>query len=186
MKKNLILLVACLWVGATGTGGHERPAVRRPASPPVASSIAFSIRNAGFPVAGTLGGVRADVAFDADNLAGSRIVATADPATLRTGIGIRDNHLQRPDYFDVARHPQVRLVSTAFRKTGKNAFVGEFALTIKGITKPVTLPFTRSRRGSITTYRGQFQLDRLDFNLGETSVVLDRQVTVSVVAQVEE
>ncbi len=186
MKTYLILLVACLLLGATGTGGHVPPPVRRPASPPVASSISFSIRNAGFPVRGTLDGIRADVAFYPDNLAGSRIAAMADPATLRTGIGIRDKHLQRPDYFDVANHPQVWLVSTAFRKTGKNAFVGQFALTIKGITKTITLPFTRSRRGRVTTYRGHFELNRLDFNLGETSAVLDQQVTVSVVAQVAE
>ncbi|MBD0259697.1 MAG: YceI family protein, partial [Cytophagales bacterium] len=169
MKTNLILLVACLLLGATGTGGHAPPPVRRPASPPVASSIAFSIGNAGFPVRGTLDGIRADVSFHPDNLAGSRIAATADPATLRTGIGIRDKHLQRPDFFDVVNHPQIRLVSTAFCKKGKNAFVGQFELTIKGITKTVTLPFTRSRRGSVTTYRGQLELDRLDFKLGETS-----------------
>ncbi len=177
MKTNLILLVACLSLGTTGTGGHRPHPGRRPTAPPVTSSVTFSIRNAGLEVRGTLDSIRADVSFHAGDLAGSRVTATADPATLRTGIGIRDKHLQQQDFFDAAHHPRIRLASTGFRQTGKDDFVGRFDLTIKGITRAVTLPFTRSRTGGTTTYRGRFQLDRLDFNLGEESAVLDRLET---------
>ncbi len=186
MKMNLILLFATLFLRITGIGGQmPRPALRH-ASPQVSASVQFSIRNAGLPLRGTLDGIRADVSFHPDNLSGSRITATADPATLRTGIGIRDKHLQRPDFFDAANHPRIQLASTAFRKTGRNAFLGRFALTITGITKTVALPFTRSRTGGVTTYRGHFEMNRLDFNLGEESSVLDEKVTVFVVASVQE
>ncbi len=50
-------------------------------------------------------------------------------------------HLQSPEFFDAERHPEVRIVSNEVRREGDTVeFDGD--LTIKGITKPVTLTGT--------------------------------------------
>lgn len=177
-KRLTILLLTGALVVQAGTGG--------PAGPPaiLQSSVRFTIRNAGLAVEGTLAGIEADISFRRDDLAGSHITATADPATLRTGIGLRDKHLQRPDYFDAQKHPRIHLRSKAFRKTGRDAYTGRFDVTIKGVTRETVLPFTVRRAGGATEYRGHFEVDRLDFNLGEASPILGRKVKISVAVNV--
>lgn len=178
-KRLTILLLTGALVVQAGTGG--------PAGPPaiLQSSVRFTIRNAGLAVEGTLAGIEADISFRRDDLAGSHITATADPATLRTGIGLRDKHLQRPDYFDAQKHPRIHLRSKAFRKTGRDAYTGRFDVTIKGITKETDLPFTVRRAGVSTEYRGNFEVDRLDFDLGEASPILDRKVQVFITVHLQ-
>ncbi|HEY2327444.1 MAG TPA: YceI family protein [Gaiellaceae bacterium] len=50
-------------------------------------------------------------------------------------------HLMSPEFFDAERHPEVRFVSTAIRRDGDNVEI-DGDLTLKGITKPVTLTGT--------------------------------------------
>ena len=59
---------------------------------------------------------------------------TIKTASVATGTPDRDGHLKSADFFDVENHPEIRFVSTAF--TG-DTLTGD--LTIKGVTKPVTL-----------------------------------------------
>ncbi|WP_164851424.1 YceI family protein, partial [Larkinella soli] len=71
-------------------------------------------------------------------------------------------------------------------KEGRNRYTGWFQLTIKGITRDVMIPFTRIRLRSAVRYQGRFTLNRLDFGVGESSMLLDRDVTVSIRLQVPE
>ncbi len=171
MKLLLILLLSSLLGAATADHPVKRTEL-------VESSILFIIRNARLDVNGTIGGIEAEIAFDPVDLASSHIKAKADPVTLKTGIGLRDQHLRRSDYFDVENHPRIKIISKAFRKTGKHAFTGQFDLTIKGITRQITVPFTVSHKSNITVYKGDFEINRLDFNLGEKSLILDEKVKV--------
>lgn len=58
----------------------------------------------------------------------------------------RDAHLRSPDFFDVENHPEMRFVST---KTVSAADGWKISgnLTIKGVTKPVTLDVTNEGTG---------------------------------------
>jgi polyisoprenoid-binding protein YceI len=140
--------------------------------------VEFHISNAGMEVNGVVGSISTDIQFDPADLEHSYMLAAADAATLQTGIAIRDKHLQRSDYFDVKNHPLIEIASKSFRKTGKNTFTGSFHLTIKGITKEVHIPFTVLDKQKDTIYKGSFEINRLDFNVGEKSVILDEQVKI--------
>ena len=94
-------------------------------------SILFSVKNAGFTVEGHLQLQSAEIEFDPTNLRRSYIYATADPSSIKTGIGIRDKHLRRSDYLDVGRYPDMKLRSKDFKRKGRNNFTGRFDLTIK-------------------------------------------------------
>jgi polyisoprenoid-binding protein YceI len=58
----------------------------------------------------------------------------------------RDAHLKSGDFFDVAQHPEMRFVSTKAERTGDGwTLTGD--LTIRGVTKPVTLTVVEEGAG---------------------------------------
>jgi polyisoprenoid-binding protein YceI len=59
-------------------------------------------------------------------------------ANLKTGVPALDEHLMKADFFDAAKFPTAKFVSTAVKVEGTGATITG-NLTIKGITKPVTL-----------------------------------------------
>ena len=110
------------------------------------ASSTLQVINAGLEVEGTLKVKHAHIRFDPDNLLHASIQVSADPSSIETGIGIRDKHLRRSDYFDTNTYPEIRLQSKSFSKRGKNEFAGKFDLTIKSTTKEITIPFTEKRK----------------------------------------
>ena len=95
--------------------------------------------------------------------------STIDAGSIDTHDDKRDDHLRSTDFFDVANHPEITFRSTALEPHGDDdRLVGE--LTVKGITRPVTLdvevggvgqdPWGNTRLGfSVST------LNRSDFGL---------------------
>lgn len=70
----------------------------------------------------------------ADDLAASTAEVTIKTASVSTGTPDRDAHLRSGDFFDAENHPDMTFRSTSF---DGETLVGD--LTIKGVTKPVTL-----------------------------------------------
>ncbi len=75
----------------------------------------------------------------AEDLGASSATATMKTASVDTGSADRDGHLRSADFFDVETNPEITFVSTGVQNASGNSFdlVGD--LTIKGVTKPVTL-----------------------------------------------
>ncbi|MBT1697123.1 YceI family protein [Fulvivirgaceae bacterium PWU4] len=173
MLKAVTLYFFAALYPITHIGAQNKPAATIP------SLVSFSILNAGAEVKGTMEISNVDIHFNPKDPAQSTISASADPATIDTGISIRDEHLKRSDYFNVEKHPEIRLQCTGFRKVARR-FIGYFDLTIKGITKPVIIYFTCTSNNNNLLLRGTFDLNRLDYNLGEKSIILDEQVKVRI------
>ena len=142
------------------------------------SAVTFRISNAGFAVNGTLAGLEATVRFDPAHLSQATIRASVPVSSIRTGIGLRDQHLQKPDYFDAQKFPLITLQSVSFRATGPAQYEGLFTLTMKGISRPVKLPFTVS---ATNKFRGELRVNRLDFGVGKKSLVLADEVSIRLV-----
>ena len=70
----------------------------------------------------------------ADDVAQSVANVTIATASVSTGTADRDGHLRSADFFDVEAYPEITFVSTSF---DGSTLTGD--LTIKGVTKPVTL-----------------------------------------------
>jgi polyisoprenoid-binding protein YceI len=69
----------------------------------------------------------------------SSVSVEVDAASVTTGNEQRDAHLHSSDFFEVQAHPKMTFRSTAFRPTGGTAFELEGDLSIRGVTRPVTL-----------------------------------------------
>lgn len=68
----------------------------------------------------------------------STVEATIDLASINTGDEGRDNHVRSGDFFDIEQFPTMVFKSTGIRPNGSDYYL-DGDLTIKGITKPVTL-----------------------------------------------
>jgi polyisoprenoid-binding protein YceI len=141
------------------------------------AAVSFQIRNAGITVEGSFEGLEADIAFDPLHPEKARIQASLPVSSIRTGIGLRDKHLQKPDYFHAEKHPRILLTSKSVRQTGKGKYEGVFTLRIKDIEREVLLPFTVA---GAHAFVGSLKVNRLHFDLGKQSLVLADEVEVAI------
>ncbi len=79
--------------------------------------------------------------LDFDDPSRSTAEVTIEVASITTGQEQRDAHLRTNDFFDAPTFPQITFRSTAVEKTGSDDFTITGDLTIKGVTKPVTIEF---------------------------------------------
>jgi polyisoprenoid-binding protein YceI len=105
---------------------------------PAHTSIEFSVKHLG--IATVRGRFRK---FDATAEAGAdgqlkRVEATIDASSVDTGVEQRDDHLRSADFFDVAKFPEIRFVSTGIRQTGSDEAVVTGDLTLRGVTRPMS------------------------------------------------
>lgn len=161
MNKYALAILAVLLVAVAGQ------AQVAPKSVVAAQSRAeFRIKNLGFWVDGTFEKVGGTVAFDAGNLSASRIEAWAEVSSISTGIGLRDRHLQKEEYFDAEKHPRLTFTSTRFYKDAKRGLLATGTFTLKGIRKTVTLPVLVTKEGGYTRFSTTFEIDRRDYGVG--------------------
>lgn len=89
------------------------------------------------------------------------------------GKGNLEGHLKAPDFFDVAKFPTAKFVITSSEaKEGKLAVTGN--LTIKEVTKSITIPATISEVDGVVTFKSDvFKVDRTDFGVTYKSKKID-------------
>lgn len=79
--------------------------------------------------------------FDAANPAAAHLQLTIQAASIDTRNADRDAHLRSNDFFDMETYPEISFVSTDVEQTGDDEYQVTGDLTIKGVTKPVTIDF---------------------------------------------
>jgi polyisoprenoid-binding protein YceI len=144
------------------------------------SSISFQIKNAGLNVNGTFSGLEAQINFNPKKFKSSSIVATIDAASVDTGIRIRNNHLRRADYFNVDAYPRIGVQSNNFQQKERGEFIGNFTVKIKGKEGVVLMPFTYENDGNFFVLKGNFVIDRTDYDIGGKSILLDDSVKIDI------
>jgi len=81
------------------------------------------------------------------------------------GAGKIEKHLKAPDFFDVALYPSSKFVITSVLQVEGNMTVTG-NLTIKDVTKSITIPASVSTLDGVTTFKSElFNIDRADFNV---------------------
>ena len=176
--KKFLLPVFLIIISSTAFGYFTSTVTR--------SAITFKTKNMGIGVSGTISGLQANVHFNPADLATSTIEASVDAATINTDNSSRDEHLHGEDFFDVAHYPKITLRSVSIKHRSGNNYSGQFNLTKKGKSRAVEIPFTSTQTGGTTTFKGSFKLNRLDYGVGTSSLVLSDEVTISIDAEVKE
>jgi polyisoprenoid-binding protein YceI len=90
-------------------------------------------------VRGHFKNIRGTLQFDEADPKATSLEAVIDARGLWTGEPDRDAHLRSPDFLDVERHPEIRFQAKMRALRGPRDFLMAGDLTIRGITRPVTL-----------------------------------------------
>jgi polyisoprenoid-binding protein YceI len=168
-------LIAATWIGLSGAAEAKTWTIDYSHS-----HLGFIGKQGDTAFDGSFKKFTATVDFDPDHPEGGKIAATVDLASATTGDDQKDSMLPQSDWFDTSKFPQAQFVSAQIRKTGTNAYEAQGMLTIKGIAKPVILPFTLVAEGDHWRAQGKTTLMRSDFNIGQGQWSDDKTVRLKV------
>lgn len=190
MKPLSILaaLVGCLLFLAPDFS-DARP--RRPAPRPVptwtvlpGSSLGFTTAMNGERFSGQFRRWTASIRFDPGNLAGSKVDVTIDMTSAATGNPDRDAALPDTTWFAASRFQQASFHAEHFRNLGPDRYAADGVLTLRGVAKPLTLPFSLAITGVNARMTAQVGVNRLAFGVGQgewaSTEVVPSTVTVTV------
>jgi polyisoprenoid-binding protein YceI len=93
-------------------------------------------------VRGFFGDFDGTIHLDATEPAKSTAKLTIAVASVATGQQKRDDHLRSADFFDVEKYPKMTFVSTEAEQLDEETYRLTGDLTIKEVTRPVTIEFT--------------------------------------------
>jgi polyisoprenoid-binding protein YceI len=163
---------------------------------PIHSHVEFAVRHLMIStVKGRFAEVAGTLAGDDSDLEHASIELTIPAASIDTREPQRDAHLRSADFFEVETYPEIRFRSTRIARPGDGAFVVDGNLTIRDVTRPVTVavqPGGRARDTQGTErvgYSATAKINRRDFGLNwnqllETGgVLVGDEVTILVELQ---
>jgi polyisoprenoid-binding protein YceI len=110
-----------------------------------------------------------------DDLSDAVFEVSVETASINTDLEPRDNHLKSEDMFDVVNFPAMSFKSTAFKKIQGNKYTVTGDLTMKGITKPITLDVVmngpvanpnQNAKNMQVGIKATGKLNRSDFKIG--------------------
>ncbi len=185
-RRVLPFLAAVLFATAAWAQGSEWQI------DPAHTTVGFTVRHMGISnVHGRFTKVSGTANIDDSDITKSSVNATMDIASITTGNDSRDNDLRSPNYFDAAQFPTMTFKSKSISKAGDNKLKVVGDLTIKGVTKEVTLDVDgpsapvkmgpNQRRGlSATT-----SINRKDFGVGAKtpSAMVGEEIKIEIDAE---
>jgi polyisoprenoid-binding protein YceI len=173
MKKTIAALVAVALSPAAALAAPTAWEVD-----PSHSQVGFAVKHLVVStVRGEFEKYSGKIQLDDQDVAKSSVEATIDVNSIDTKVADRDAHLKSADFFDAANHPAITFKSTRVEKVGKDKLKVRGDLTLRGVTKPVTLDVVttpevkgmsgEARRG----FSASTKINRKDFGLAWNKAV---------------
>ncbi len=156
------------------------------------SEASFQIRHLVSKVRGGFEDFTGTIQLDRANLERSSVEFTIAAASIDTAVPDRDAHLRGADFFDAEKHPEITFKSTRVVPDGEDRFQVTGDLTMRGVTKQITLPveYTGEVRDPWGNTKAGFEtetsLNRKDFGmvwntaLDQGGVVLGDEVKITI------
>lgn len=157
------------------------------------TSATFAVRHLMVTIVrGHYKNIKGTLQFDPADPANSSVEVSMDAASFSTAEKERDDHLRGPDFLDVEKHPTINFRATHVEESGYNNCKVTGELTLRGITRLVTLdaqyfgpvetPFGNTRIGFLATTR----INREDFGVSwnapmpERGFVVGKEVEITI------
>jgi polyisoprenoid-binding protein YceI len=106
------------------------------------SDVSFQVRHLVTQVRGKFGDYQGTIQLDPAKLENSKVEFQIKAASIDTALPDRDKHLRSEDFFYVEKFPEITFKSQSIKATGKDTYDVTGQLTMRGVTKTVTLPVT--------------------------------------------
>jgi len=160
------------------------------------SEVGFVFALSGAENRGSMPVRAADIIIDFDAFSTSSVDVTVDVRGARTGLIFATEALKAGSVLDAANHPTIRFRSTAVRANNPAALSAggqiDGMLTIKGVTRPVTLQATLFRQqgtaeGDLSqlSFRISGTVNRSDFGATGYSDIVADQIQLDIAARVQ-
>jgi polyisoprenoid-binding protein YceI len=176
---------------ASAAHNSTLPAPGRYVIDPTHSAISLTIRHL---VAAKVRGRFTDFSGEinvTDNQLASTTEVTINVASIDTGVGDRDDHLRSGDFLDVEQYPTATFKSAAIRPNSSGGFTLDGTLTIRDITKPVTLDLVFGGEvldpwgGVRTVFNASTEINREEFGLTWNQALETGGVMIGKTAKIE-
>ena len=135
---------------------------------PARSQIRFHASSRLMDADGTFGRFSGEIRFDETRPEVAAARLTVEVASIDTSIRMRDDHLRSEDFFHVERYPTATFVSSSVSREGER-WVVSGPLTIRGVTRPLTLSVTVSVVSGGIRVRAELAVDRQAFGIAYRS-----------------
>ena len=169
MKRILFFLLFVIVMGPFQAAAQEWEL------DPVHTNFYFEIKHTYAVVRGQFMDFTGDVYFDPANLTKSKFDFVIKVKSIDTKIGKRDTHLRSPDFFDASKYPLMTYKSSKVLYAEANKYIVEGKLTIKDVTRDLSLEFVYHGQKdnpvkpgqTVTGLDARLTLDRLEYNVGD-------------------
>lgn len=126
------------------------------------------------------------VVATAEDFQNATINFSVDATSINTEVEARDKHLKSPDFFNTEKFGKIEFKGSSFKKVSGKKYALTGTLTIKGVTKPVTLdvvyngtvkdPYGNTKAG----FKFTGTIKRTDFGVGsEGNIPVGEEVTLN-------
>jgi polyisoprenoid-binding protein YceI len=182
MRNFMRLAVLCLLASAvlpSLSRGQDVPVF---AITPVESKVTFFVK-ASVALEGAFGKWDSTLTFTSPDVRTGVLDIKIQAETVNTGSGMKDGKLKSKDFFDVKDNPLITFHSDKIVQTGPTTFDMPGTFTIRGVSKPETLTFNVTGKGTgAGEIKGTMAFDRKDYgmNKGIPFVTIADRVEVTV------
>jgi polyisoprenoid-binding protein YceI len=153
---------------------------------PVHSNASFSVKHMLVStVRGRFTQVNGTILIDDVDMTKSSVNAVISTASITTDNERRDGHLKSPEFFEVAKYPEITFKSTKVEKTPEG-YAATGLLTIKDVSKEVRLLFTvakgEAHGKSILGVETATQINRFDYHVSydTTGTTVSKEVKIEI------
>ena len=119
------------------------------------------------PFTGDFNNFNGSIVFDPADLSTAKADITVDMKDVVTGDADRDSNIVGAEWFDTAKFPTARYVTSKFEKADGNNYVAIGDLTIRDKTMPLIIPFTLDIENNTANMKAEFELNRTNFGIGQ-------------------
>lgn len=184
-------LLALPWLPASRAAG---PAPAAPPAPTALaidgghSSVIFRIKHMETAFFyGRFDGIAGTITLDESEGGASSVEFTIDTGSVHSGNAKRDQHILSPDFLSAEEFPQASFASTRVVPAGEDRWTVEGQLTLRGVSRPLSISVERTGRGesrgtALQGFETRFTILRSefgnDFMIGPLSDAVDLIVSV--------
>jgi polyisoprenoid-binding protein YceI len=138
---------------------------------PSHSGASFTVRHMFTKVRGRFTELSGTIETEGDSFTDGRVSVEINADSIDTNDAQRDAHLRTNDFFGTGENPTITFRSTSVTPRGDNEFMIHGDLTIRGVTRPVTLEAEYEGGGKtpfgteVASWTARTEVDRKDFDL---------------------
>ena len=151
--------------------------------------VTFEVGHLGFStVHGQFRKFDADIDFDPGNVEATKVNFQIDATSVDTFWEARDKHIRGKDFFDTANHPKITFTTTSVTPTGAETADVSGNLTMRGVTKPITLQAKLNKLGpspfnadqTIAGFTIEGEIDRTQFGINYAAPAVSAIIPIKI------